>query len=226
LIFHLFPSFFSLTPSPPQFESLDPALHDAFEAYLRERGVDGALAGFVPRYALWKEQRVSAVCVLSLVLEHGRVNGTMAWRARKEEGSGALIWCDDVVRASDEASSDLLCSVLFSRGGVGRNVDSMLTTLRRNTSSGCTAWRGSLRREMREEGAGFVRPGAGAAQDASRLRLVRRRGRACGRKAEQEGKGIKTTNLDRRYDTNCIFSCAPTLILFYPILLLTRRTLF
>ncbi|KAJ7308773.1 mitochondrial glycoprotein [Mycena albidolilacea] len=39
------------------FESLDPALNDAFEAYLSERGVDGALAGFVPRYALWKEQR-------------------------------------------------------------------------------------------------------------------------------------------------------------------------
>ncbi|KAJ7817170.1 hypothetical protein B0H14DRAFT_3148353 [Mycena olivaceomarginata] len=36
-------------------------------AYLRARGVDGALAGFVPRYALWKEQRVNAVCVLSLV---------------------------------------------------------------------------------------------------------------------------------------------------------------
>ncbi|KAJ7308755.1 mitochondrial glycoprotein [Mycena albidolilacea] len=33
------------------------ALNDAFETYLRERGVDGALAGFVPRYALWKEQR-------------------------------------------------------------------------------------------------------------------------------------------------------------------------
>ncbi|KAJ7308757.1 mitochondrial glycoprotein [Mycena albidolilacea] len=41
----------------PLFESLDPALNDAFETYLRERGVDGALAGFVPRYALWKEQR-------------------------------------------------------------------------------------------------------------------------------------------------------------------------
>ncbi|KAJ7308731.1 regulatory protein suaprga1 [Mycena albidolilacea] len=41
----------------PLFESLDPALNEAFEAYLRERGVDGALAGFVPRYALWKEQR-------------------------------------------------------------------------------------------------------------------------------------------------------------------------
>ncbi|KAJ7308717.1 mitochondrial glycoprotein [Mycena albidolilacea] len=37
----------------PLFESLDPALKEAFEAYLRERGVDGALAGFVPRYALW-----------------------------------------------------------------------------------------------------------------------------------------------------------------------------
>ncbi|KAJ7308744.1 regulatory protein suaprga1 [Mycena albidolilacea] len=41
----------------PLFESLDPALNDAFEAYFRERGVDGALARFVPRYALWKEQR-------------------------------------------------------------------------------------------------------------------------------------------------------------------------
>ncbi|KAJ7308741.1 regulatory protein suaprga1 [Mycena albidolilacea] len=41
----------------PLFESLDPALNEAFEAYLRERSVDGALAGFVPRYALWKEQR-------------------------------------------------------------------------------------------------------------------------------------------------------------------------
>jgi hypothetical protein len=41
----------------PQFESLNPALNDAFEAYLRKRGVDGALAGFVPRYTLWKEQR-------------------------------------------------------------------------------------------------------------------------------------------------------------------------
>jgi complement component 1 Q subcomponent-binding protein len=81
LIFHLLPSShpsFSLTPPPPQFESLDPALHDAFDAYLRERGVDSALAGFVPRYALWKEQRVSAVCVLSLVSQRGRVNGRMA----------------------------------------------------------------------------------------------------------------------------------------------------
>ncbi|KAJ7712120.1 hypothetical protein B0H14DRAFT_3524179 [Mycena olivaceomarginata] len=29
----------------PSFESLNPALNDAFEAYLRKRGVDGALAG-------------------------------------------------------------------------------------------------------------------------------------------------------------------------------------
>ncbi|KAJ7817171.1 hypothetical protein B0H14DRAFT_3474802 [Mycena olivaceomarginata] len=42
---------------PPQSESPDPGLYGAFEACLRERGVDGALAGFVPRYALWKEQR-------------------------------------------------------------------------------------------------------------------------------------------------------------------------
>ncbi|KAJ7817164.1 mitochondrial glycoprotein [Mycena olivaceomarginata] len=41
----------------PLFESLDPALNDAFETYLRERGADGALGEFVPRYALWKEQR-------------------------------------------------------------------------------------------------------------------------------------------------------------------------
>ncbi|KAJ7712110.1 hypothetical protein B0H14DRAFT_3524169 [Mycena olivaceomarginata] len=41
------------------FESLDPALND-FEARLREHGVGGALAGFLPRYALWKEQRVTA----------------------------------------------------------------------------------------------------------------------------------------------------------------------
>ncbi|KAJ7817155.1 hypothetical protein B0H14DRAFT_2602160 [Mycena olivaceomarginata] len=34
------------------FESLDSALNGAFEAYLRER-----VAGLVPRYALWKEQR-------------------------------------------------------------------------------------------------------------------------------------------------------------------------
>jgi hypothetical protein len=81
LVFHLPPSshpLFSLTPPPPQFESLDAALNEAFEAYLRERGVDGALAGFVPRYALWKEQRVSAVCVLSLV-----------WRAK---GGGRVFW--------------------------------------------------------------------------------------------------------------------------------------
>jgi hypothetical protein len=38
---------------PPQF---DPGLNDAFEAYLRERGVDGALAGFVPRYALGRSR--------------------------------------------------------------------------------------------------------------------------------------------------------------------------
>jgi hypothetical protein len=100
----ILPSFILTNPStpppPPQFESLDSALHDAFEAYLCERGIDGALAGFVPRYALWKEQRVSAVCVLWKASEKEKDE----WQNGLEsgEGSGALIWCDDVVRASDE----------------------------------------------------------------------------------------------------------------------------
>ncbi|KAF8205302.1 mitochondrial glycoprotein [Mycena galopus ATCC 62051] len=41
----------------PLFEALDPTLQDHFEAFLRERGVDDALAAFVPEYAQWKEQR-------------------------------------------------------------------------------------------------------------------------------------------------------------------------
>jgi hypothetical protein len=43
-----------------QFESLDPALNDAFKAYLRKHSIDSALAWFVLRYARWKEQRVCA----------------------------------------------------------------------------------------------------------------------------------------------------------------------
>ncbi|KAJ7308767.1 hypothetical protein DFH08DRAFT_975101 [Mycena albidolilacea] len=90
-----------------KFEFLDPALNDAFEAYLRECGVDGALAGFVPRYALGKELRVSAVCVLLLVLESEGGGGGCFGESEKEKGEwehgpeseeAAHSMCGDLVR--------------------------------------------------------------------------------------------------------------------------------
>ena len=42
----------------PQFDTLDVAVQEEFEAWLKERGVDEALAGFIPEYAEWKEQKV------------------------------------------------------------------------------------------------------------------------------------------------------------------------
>lgn len=41
----------------PQFDTLDSAVQDAFHAFLRERGVDEALAGFVVAYSEYKEQK-------------------------------------------------------------------------------------------------------------------------------------------------------------------------
>ncbi|KAJ7485775.1 regulatory protein suaprga1 [Mycena latifolia] len=41
----------------PHFETLDTNLQEVFTQYLAERGIDGALASFVPEYAHWKEQR-------------------------------------------------------------------------------------------------------------------------------------------------------------------------
>jgi hypothetical protein len=52
-----------------------------------------------------------------------RLNRRIAWRARKRRVRCAVIWCDDVVRASDEtssfeASSDLLLfRFIFERRG-------------------------------------------------------------------------------------------------------------
>ena len=42
----------------PQFDTLDVSVQEEFEAWLKERGVDEGLAGFVPEYAEWKEQKV------------------------------------------------------------------------------------------------------------------------------------------------------------------------
>ena len=41
-----------------QFDQLDPAVQEEFERFLGERGVDEALALFVPDYAEYKEQKV------------------------------------------------------------------------------------------------------------------------------------------------------------------------
>jgi complement component 1 Q subcomponent-binding protein, mitochondrial len=48
----------------PNFDNLDVAVQDGFEAYLTERGIDENLALFVPEYATWKEQQVCNVLVL------------------------------------------------------------------------------------------------------------------------------------------------------------------
>ena len=42
----------------PQFDTLDVSVQEEFEAWLKERGVNEALASFVPEYAEWKEQKV------------------------------------------------------------------------------------------------------------------------------------------------------------------------
>lgn len=51
----------------PQFDTLDVAVQEEFETWLKERGVDQGLATFIPEYAEWKEQKVchyvAHVCV-------------------------------------------------------------------------------------------------------------------------------------------------------------------
>jgi len=42
----------------PAFDTLDVAVQDEFEAYLKERGIDEALAQFIPQFAEYKEQKV------------------------------------------------------------------------------------------------------------------------------------------------------------------------
>lgn len=41
----------------PQFDTLEPALQDEFETFLQERGVNEAIALFIPQYAEYKEQK-------------------------------------------------------------------------------------------------------------------------------------------------------------------------
>ncbi len=41
----------------PQFAELDEGLQNLFERYLEERGVDSALANFLPDYVEYKEQK-------------------------------------------------------------------------------------------------------------------------------------------------------------------------
>lgn len=41
-----------------QFDHLDVGVQEAFEKYLDERDVGAALAGFIPEFAEWKEQKV------------------------------------------------------------------------------------------------------------------------------------------------------------------------
>ncbi|KAI0726532.1 mitochondrial glycoprotein [Fomitopsis betulina] len=41
----------------PQFDTLDVAVQEEFETWLKERGVDQGLATFIPEYAEWKEQK-------------------------------------------------------------------------------------------------------------------------------------------------------------------------
>ncbi|KAJ7104393.1 regulatory protein suaprga1 [Mycena belliarum] len=43
--------------SGPPFETLDTKIQEAFEAFLKERGIDSSLAFFVAEFAQWKEQR-------------------------------------------------------------------------------------------------------------------------------------------------------------------------
>lgn len=42
----------------PQFDTLDVAVQDEFENFLRERGVNEAVAQFIPQFAEFKEQKV------------------------------------------------------------------------------------------------------------------------------------------------------------------------
>lgn len=46
----------------PQFDSLDIGLQEEFEKFLQERGVNEALALFIPEYAEYKEQKVRSDC--------------------------------------------------------------------------------------------------------------------------------------------------------------------
>jgi hypothetical protein len=68
---------------------------------------------------------------------------------------------------------------------------------------------------MREEGAGLVRPGTGGVEVET---VVRPRGRACGRKAEQEGKGKQGRGLKRPTEIDhtirTVFLVAPPLSLY------------
>ena len=43
-----------------QFDTLDISLQDEFDKFLQERGINQTLAYFVPEYAEYKEQKVSA----------------------------------------------------------------------------------------------------------------------------------------------------------------------
>jgi hypothetical protein len=50
-----------LTFSLAQFENLDESVQAEFEQYLEERGVNSALALFIPDLAEWKEQKCVAI---------------------------------------------------------------------------------------------------------------------------------------------------------------------
>jgi complement component 1 Q subcomponent-binding protein len=42
----------------PEYDNLDVALQDEFEAFLKERGLNESLAQFIGQYADYKEQKV------------------------------------------------------------------------------------------------------------------------------------------------------------------------
>ena len=50
-----------VTANVLQFDTLDVSLQDEFDKFLQERGINQSLAYFVPEYAEYKEQKVSAL---------------------------------------------------------------------------------------------------------------------------------------------------------------------
>ncbi|CCM05829.1 uncharacterized protein FIBRA_08065 [Fibroporia radiculosa] len=52
----------------PQFDTLDVSVQEEFEKFLQERGINEALASFVPEYAEYKEQKVRSLVILLLEL--------------------------------------------------------------------------------------------------------------------------------------------------------------
>lgn len=53
-----------------QFDNLDESVQSEFEAYLEERGVDSALALFIPDLAEHKEQKCVPLTAFVLCIQH------------------------------------------------------------------------------------------------------------------------------------------------------------